>query len=93
MLDEELRDVLDEELDTELPTDVDELLYVRLLLPLLLLLLPEVVVERDTDEEREPLLDEPLLTRLLFIPDDVAPLPLTVVVVLPFTLEVDAGKP
>lgn len=95
MLDEELRDVLDEELDTALPTDVDELLYVRplLLLPLLLLLLPEVVVERDTDDEREPLLDEPLLTRLLFIPDDVAPLPLTVVVVLPFTLEVDAGKP
>lgn len=86
--------MLDEELDTELPTDVDEFLYVRpLLLPLLLLLLPEVVVERDTDEEREPLLDEPLLTRLLFIPDDVAPLPLTVVVVLPFTLEVDPGKP
>lgn len=82
--------MLDEELDTALPTDVDELLYVRLLL-----LLDE---ERDVDDERvpddvrEPLKELPL-TRLPFMPDDVAPLPLTVVVVLPFTLEVDAGKP
>lgn len=94
MLDEELRDVLDEELDTALPTDVDELLYVR---PLLLLD-EEDDEERDVDDERvpddvrEPLKELPL-TRLPFMPDDVAPLPLTVVVVLPFTLEVDAGKP
>lgn len=63
-----------------LPTDVDELLKVRLLL---LLLLPDMVVERDVEEERELLLDEPRLTRLLFIPDEVAPLFLTVVVCTP----------
>ena len=90
--DDELRDVLDEELDTALPADVDELLYVRLLL------LDDDDEERDdddervVDDEREPL-DVPPLTRLPFMPDDVAPLPLTVVVVLPSALEVDAGKP
>lgn len=90
--DDELRDVLDEELDTALPADVDELLYVRLLL------LDDDDEERDdddervVDDEREPL-DLLPLTRLPFMPDDVAPLPLTVVVVLPLALEVDAGKP
>lgn len=82
-VDEELRDVLDEELDTVPPTDVDELLYVR---PLLLLLDDEeereVDDERVVEEEREPLV-EPLLTRLPFTPDDRAPLFLTVVLVLP----------
>ena len=55
-----------------------------MLLPLLLFeLLPDVERDTEDDDVREPLLDAPLLTRLLFTPEDVAPPVLIVVLALP----------
>lgn len=76
VVDEEPRTVPDDELDTEL-ADEEVLLLTRLLL-----LEDEDEREEEEDDEREPLLDE-LPTRLLFIPDDVAPPLRTVEPVLP----------